>query len=79
HRDAAKAALREVTFRIMPDPTAATAAIMAGDIDAFPAIPAPETIEQFRKDPRFKVVVGTTEGEVILALNNSKKPFDDIR
>ncbi|MGQ3028876.1 MAG: ABC transporter substrate-binding protein, partial [Ferrovibrionaceae bacterium] len=63
HRNAAKAALREVTFRIMPDPTAATAAIMAGDIDAFPAIPAPETIDQFRKDPRFKVVVGTTEGE----------------
>ncbi len=79
HRDAAKAALREVTFRIMPDPTAATAAIMAGDIDSFPAIPAPETIDQFAKDKRFKVVVGTTEGEVILALNNSKKPFDDIR
>ncbi len=79
HRDAAKAALREVTFRVMPDPTAATAALMSGDVDAFPTIPAPETVEQFRKDNRFKVVVGTTEGEVILALNNGKKPLNDVR
>jgi peptide/nickel transport system substrate-binding protein len=32
-----------------------------------------------KRDPRFKVVVGATEGETILALNNAKPPFNDKR
>ncbi len=72
-------ALRAVTFKVIPDPSAATAALMAGDIDAFPNFPAPETLAAFEADPRFVVRVGTTEGETILALNNARKPFDDVR
>jgi peptide/nickel transport system substrate-binding protein len=72
------AKLSAVTFRFIADPSAATAAVMAGDIDAFPLFPAPETLDQFRSDPRFAVHVGTTEGKTILALNNARKPFDDI-
>jgi peptide/nickel transport system substrate-binding protein len=73
------AKLDKATFKFISDPTAAFAAVMAGDIDAFPNFPAPETLAQFRSDPRFSVVVGTTEGETILAINNGRKPFDDIR
>lgn len=72
-------ALERVTFRFISDPTAAFAAMMAGDIDAFPVFPAPENLAQFEADPRFRVIVGTTEGETILAMNNARKPFDDIR
>lgn len=79
HRDAAKAKMRQVTFRFIADPNAAVAALLAGDIDAFPTIPAPETLAQFKADNRFVVAVGSTEGEVILAFNNSKAPFNDIR
>jgi peptide/nickel transport system substrate-binding protein len=32
-----------------------------------------------KKDARFAVVVGTTEGEVIMSTNNGKKPFNDIK
>ena len=71
--------LRAVTFKVIPDPSAATAALMAGDVDAFPNFPAPETLAAFESDPRFVVRVGTTEGETILALNNTRKPFDDVR
>jgi peptide/nickel transport system substrate-binding protein len=71
--------LKAVTFKFVSDPAAATAAVLAGDIDAFPLFPAPEAIEQFKADPRFAVQIGTTEGKTILALNNAKKPFDDIR
>jgi peptide/nickel transport system substrate-binding protein len=53
--------------------------MMAGDLDAFPVFPAPENLMQFEADPRFQVVVGTTEGETILAINNARAPFDDIR
>jgi peptide/nickel transport system substrate-binding protein len=79
HRDAAQVAIPRITFRFVADPAAAVAGLLAGEIQAFPGIPAPETMEQFKADPRFKAVVGTTEGEVILALNNSRPPLDDIR
>ena len=53
--------------------------MMAGDVDAFPNFPAPETLGQFEADPRFSVIVGSTEGETILAMNNKQPPLDDIR
>ncbi|RWR11712.1 ABC transporter substrate-binding protein [Paenirhodobacter populi] len=74
-----KPALNRATFRFISDPTAAFAAMMSGDIDAFPNYPAPETLSQFEADPRFKVVVGTTEGETILAMNNRNPPLNDVR
>jgi peptide/nickel transport system substrate-binding protein len=73
------AKLERVTFRFIADPTAAFAAMMAGDIDAFPNYPAPENLAQFEADPRFQVLVGSTEGETILAINNARPPFDDPR
>ncbi len=74
-----KPALKTATFRFIADPTAAFAAIMAGDIDAFPIYPAPETLAQIQTDPRFKVLVGTTEGETILAMNNARPPLDNVK
>jgi peptide/nickel transport system substrate-binding protein len=73
------ARLDKATFRFIADPAAAFAAMMAGDIDAFPNYPAPENLPQFETDPRFQVLVGTTEGETILAINNARPPFDDVR
>lgn len=72
-------ALETATFKIIPDPAAAVAAMMAGDVDAFANFPSPESIPQFEADPRFHVEIGSTEGETILAINNARPPFDDIR
>lgn len=71
--------IREATFRFIPDPGAAFAAVMAQDVDAFPNFPAVETLPQLETDPRFRVIIGTTEGETILAMNNRRPPLDDIR
>ncbi|GAB0119406.1 ABC transporter substrate-binding protein [Acidisoma sp. 7E03] len=79
HYWGAAPALASVTFRIIPDPAAATAALLSGAIDAYPDFPAPETVPKFQHDPRFTVEIGTTEGKVILALNDTRKPFDDVR
>ena len=68
-----------ISFRIIPDPTAAFASLMAGDVDGFPAYPAPENLAQFSRHGHFNVVVGSSEGETILAINNALPPFDDIR
>ena len=70
-------ALDAATFKFISDPTAAFAAMMAQDIDAFAGFPAPENLPQFEADPRFQVLVGSTEGETILAMNNKLPPFDN--
>ncbi len=72
-------ALETATFKFISDPTAAFAAMMAEDVDVFDNFPAPENLPQFDADPRFQVLVGTTEGETILSTNNKQAPFDDIR
>ena len=72
-------ALEKATFKFISDPTAAFAAMMAGDIDAFPGYPAPETLPQFEADPRFRVIVGSTEGETILSTNNKAENLSDVR
>jgi len=72
-------ALDKATFKIIPDPAAATAALLAEDVDAFANFPAPEALPQFEADPRFIVANGSTEGETILSTNNGKAPFDNIK
>jgi peptide/nickel transport system substrate-binding protein len=72
------AALETATFRFISDPTAAFAAVMAEDVDAFVGFPAPENLPQFEADPRFQVLVGNTEGETILSMNNKMPPFDNV-
>ena len=52
-------------------------AVMAGDVDVFSGYPAPENLAQFQADPTFQVLVGSTEGETILATNNARPPFDN--
>jgi len=52
--------------------------VMAGDVDAFPAYPAPETLAQFDADPRFQLLIGSTEGETILSINNGSGPLGDV-
>jgi peptide/nickel transport system substrate-binding protein len=79
YREARQVAIRQVTFRFIDDPSAAAAALLSGDLDAYPNFPAPEALDVFKRDPRFNVVVGTTEGEVPLILNNKRPPLDDVR
>src|SRR5213594_1032463 len=71
--------LDRVTYRFIPDPNAALAALKAGDIDAAMFGIGPEHVPDLEKDPRFQVIVGETTNDVILAMNNSRKPYTDVR
>ncbi len=70
--------LDKVEFRIVPDAAAYVPALLSGDIQAFPFFD-PDSVAQIKDDPRFKVVVGATEGETILSINNKKPPFDKLQ
>jgi peptide/nickel transport system substrate-binding protein len=72
------AVLGQVTFKFITDPTAAFAALMAGDIDAFSNYPAPESFAQFAADRRFQVFTGTTEMETVLGLNERRPPLSNV-
>lgn len=73
------AKLRRVKFKFIADPAAAYAAIKTREVDAFPDYPAPENLAQLRADPALKVVTASSEGEVILAINNRAGPLADVR
>ena len=78
YRDSKAIKIKRATFRFISDPAAQVAALLAGDVDAFPRV-TPRSVEQFKGNNRFQVVVSGSRAKTILALNDKKKPFDDVR
>jgi peptide/nickel transport system substrate-binding protein len=71
--------LDRVTFRFITDPNAVQAALKAGDIDVSLFGLGPEHVQDLQKDPRLSVITGDTTNDVVLAMNNSRKPYTDVR
>ncbi len=70
--------LTKATYVFISDTATVTNALLAGDIDGTNNFAA-EALAVFEGNPQFKVLVGTTEGETILATNNRKAPFDNLK
>lgn len=70
--------LDRVEFRVIPDAAAAVPALLSGDVQAFPNAPVGDALAQLQAEPRLKVVIGLTEGETLLSVNNKKAPFDKL-
>ncbi|MCV0397951.1 MAG: ABC transporter substrate-binding protein [Rhizobiaceae bacterium] len=73
------AMLEKAEFRFIPDVAASVPALLSEDVHAFPNMQAGDALAQIEADPRFEVVIGSTEGETILSINNGKPPFDDLK
>ncbi len=71
--------LERVTYRFITDPNAVLAALKAGDVDVSLFGLGPEHVQDVQKDPRFQILVGDTTNDVILAMNNARKPYTDVR
>ena len=71
--------LDRITYRFIPDPNSALAALKSGDVDVSGFGLGPESIDELKKDPRFQVILGDTTNDVTLSLNNTKKPYSDKR
>ncbi|MBF0680946.1 MAG: ABC transporter substrate-binding protein [Devosia sp.] len=72
-----KPALTKASYVFIGDTATMTNALLAGDIDGTNNF-APEALAVFEGNPQFNVLVGSTEGETILATNNAKAPFDKL-
>lgn len=67
----------EVTLRYFDDATALTNALVSGGIDVIGNLQTPEALDRFASDERFTVIEGTTNGELVLSMNNARPPFDN--
>lgn len=79
YRNVADVKMRRATIRFINDPAAQVAALLSGDVDAFPRVAAARSLEQFKRDKRFQVLIGGSRAKVIVAINNQRKPLDDVR
>jgi peptide/nickel transport system substrate-binding protein len=71
--------MRRVTIRFIGDGAAQVAALLAGDVDYFPRVSAARMLEQFKRDKRFQIVISGSRAKTVLAINNRRKPLDDVR
>ncbi|GAA2002338.1 ABC transporter substrate-binding protein [Nakamurella flavida] len=73
------AALATATFRYFQDPAAMDNAMLTGGIQVISAVQTPESLAQFADTTRYQVIEGTTNGEVMMAMNNGRAPLSDVR
>jgi len=75
---AGPAKLRQVIFRMMPEPSTRIAALLAGEVQIIQEVP-PDVVDRLKANPN--VVVKTAEGtrSYEIELNNTTAPFSDVR
>ena len=77
-RHVAKIKIQRAVFRFIPEPAAQVASLLADDVDAFVRI-TPRSVAQFKANPRFQTVISGSRAKTILAMNNARKPLEDVR
>lgn len=70
-------ARHDAAIRYFSDAVSAVNALRSGDIDVVWSMQSPELLDTLPGE--YGVAVGTTNGEVLLSMNNNRAPFDDPR
>ncbi len=65
------------TFKYFADPTALNNALLTGTIDVIGTVQTPESLASSRATTTYQVIEGTTNGEVLLSLNNESGPLSE--
>ncbi|WJY75906.1 Glutathione-binding protein GsiB precursor [Corynebacterium canis] len=63
-------------IRYFSDAVGATNALRSGDVDVVYSMQSPELLQTLTE---YRIDEGTTNGEVLLSMNNRRAPFNDIR
>ncbi|WP_413098709.1 ABC transporter substrate-binding protein [Streptomyces sp. Inha503] len=66
---------KSVTLKYFKDPTALNNALLTGTINVINDMQSPDTLFQFQNNPKYKVIEGSTNSEVVLSLNNKSGPM----
>jgi peptide/nickel transport system substrate-binding protein len=68
---------QKVTFKYFADPTALNNAFLSDTIDVIGTVQTPESLGQFEGNEKYQMIEGTTNGEVLLSMNNESGPLQD--
>ncbi|MDM4768184.1 ABC transporter substrate-binding protein [Pelomonas sp. SE-A7] len=75
----AAVAIKRVQFRVISDPAAQVAALLAGDVDAFPRVAVARSLARFKSDPRFQLFTSNSRAKTLIAINHQRKPLDQLQ
>lgn len=78
YRNAKDVKMRRVTIRFISDPSAQVAALLSGDVDSFSRVAAARSLSQFQGNKKYQVLIGGSRAKTILAINNKRKPLDNV-
>lgn len=78
YRAPEKVRIPQVTFRFIRGEREQETAMRAGEIDLLFNF-ATKTVRRFQSDSNYRVLVGTSGSKGLLAINNRRKPLDDVR
>ncbi len=74
-----KPSVKTVIFKYFTDPTAMNNALLTGGIQVVSAEVNPQALGQFKSGDKYQIIQGSTDGEVMMTLNDGKEPFSDVR
>jgi len=78
HRHAAQVRMERAVYRFLHDLEAQDNALRAGEIDVLFNF-ATQTVRRFQDNSHYQVLIGSSGGKGMLALNHRSKPLDDVR
>ncbi len=71
--------VKTVVFKYFQDPTAMNNALLTGGINVITTVQTPQALAQFQNNAKYQVINGTTNGKVMMTINNASKPLNDVR
>jgi peptide/nickel transport system substrate-binding protein len=74
-----KPSVKTVTFKYFKDPTAMNNALLTGGIQVVSTVQTPQALGQFKNGGKYQIIQGSTDGEVMMTLNDGKAPLNDVR
>ncbi len=77
-RQARQIHIPQVTFRFINSQQEQAAAVMSGEVDML-FNSTSVNVNKFRANSSYQVLVGSASGKGMLAINNRRKPLDDVR
>lgn len=77
YRDADRVRIDTATFCFIGDPIRQTEAVLRGNVDVLFNI-ATQSVRAFQANNRYEVLIGGSGSKGLLALNNRRKPLNDV-
>lgn len=74
-----EALMKQVVFTYFKDSSAMNNALLTGAIDVITTVQTPQALAQFENNDKYEIIEGTTNGKVMMTINNASPPLDDLK